>query len=168
MKPLLVRAALALACSLAAASASAQLVDPDVDWVEETVPPPPAFDVQRAIPIEMPSFMTLRFGVDPNTITVTQDGVVRYVMVATSTTGVVNAMYEGIRCNTGQVRTYGRFNAGGWEMNKNAPWRGLRDRMPSHHAAAFALQGACEGRAAASSPEKIVRTLRNPPGNAQP
>ena len=147
-----------------AACASAQLVDPDPEWKESQVPPPPAFDVGRAVAIEMPVFVALKFGVDPSTITIGEDRIVRYVMVATSSTGVVNAMYEGIRCGTGEVRTYARYNASsGWSEARNAEWVALRSKMPSHHAAEFARQGACDGRAPADSPAKIVRLLRNPP-----
>lgn len=143
-------------------SAHAQLVTPDPDWKETEAPPPPSFNKDRALPIEMPSFMTLKFGVDPDTINVTSDGIIRYVMVATSPSGTVNAMYEGIRCSTGQVRTYARFTSGGWSESKDVEWRDWLSRMPSHHAAAFARQGACEGRAAAGPREAIVRNLRNP------
>lgn len=158
--------AAALALLLTSGLACAQLVDPDPQWAEDNVPPPPAFDLKRTVAIEMPVFLSLKFAVDPQTLSVGKDGVVRYVMVATSDSGVVNAMYEGIRCNTGEVRTYARYNAGsGWSPSTgtSAAWRGLRDRMPSHHAAEFSRQGACDGRAAPNSPQAILRALRNPP-----
>lgn len=158
--------AAALLC-LAASVAHAQLLDPDPNWTEDAVPPPPAFDVRRTLPIEMPVFMALKFGVDPGTLTITQGSVVRYVMVATSDTGVVNAMYEGIRCTTGEVKTYARYNAGsGWTAVRNSEWRDMRARMPSHHAAEFARQGACQGRAAPQTVDDIVRSLRAIPSNS--
>ena len=155
---------LAAALLTSAAGASAQLVDPDPEWKEVEIPPPPAFDVGRLLAIEMPVFVSLKFGVDPSTISIGEDRIVRYVMVATSTTGVINAMYEGIRCGTGEVRTYARYNASsGWSEARNSEWMALRSRMPSHHAAEFARQGACDGRTPTDSPAKIVRLLRNPP-----
>ena len=37
---------------------------------------------------------------------------VRYVVVATSDSGAVNAIYEGIRCDTGRFKVYARHNGG--------------------------------------------------------
>ena len=95
-------------------------------------------------------------------MTITPDGIVRYVMVATNAGGSVNAMYEGIRCATGEVKTYARTNSSGaWSYVKEPTWRNLTDNMPSKHAVALARQGACDGRAAAaSSTADIVKALK--------
>ncbi len=142
-----------------AVSAQTTAADLEVDWLEEPVAPPPSFDFQKLVAIDMPSFTSLKFGVDPQTISISNDGVVRYVMVATSETGVINAMYEGIRCTTGEVKTYARYNASGWEKVQDATWRSLQAKTPSYHAQAFARQGACDGRARATSAADIVRAL---------
>ena len=134
------------------------------------MPAPPPFRKERLIPIDMPTFVTLKFGVDPATLTVTSDGVVRYVMVAGHASGASNAMYEGIRCSTGEFKTYARVSASGlWSMVNDPQWRPLNDNNTSRHALAFARLGACEGRsAAASDPAQIIATLRNPLRNAGP
>jgi len=38
------------------------------DWVEEKEPPAPAFSVTKVLPLEMPNFVTVKVGIDPNTI----------------------------------------------------------------------------------------------------
>ena len=141
----------------------AQLADIDPDWKETEVPPPPAFSTDRLIPLEMPRHLSTRFGVDPDSLRVTPDGIVRYVMVARSPGGNVNASYEGIRCLTAEVKIYARHNtAGQWNAVSNAQWRPLNGNQPSLHALALARQGACEGRAAtAQSSAEIVRRLKN-------
>ena len=54
----------------------------------------------------------------------------RYVVVATSTSGAVNAIYEGIRCNTGEVKVYARHNPdSGWKPARAAEWRPLHDEL---------------------------------------
>lgn len=112
----------------------------------------------------MPPHVTLKFGVDPATLSITKDGVVRYVMVATSSGGNVNAMYEGIRCLTGEVKVYARYTSSGqWKTVDNPQWAPLNGNQPSKHALALARQGACEGRSAtAASPTAIVQRLKNP------
>jgi len=104
-----------LAAGLAAASlgAAAQLTPPDPDWKELEAPPPPTFEVSRLVPFDVSINSALQFGVDAGTINIGRDGVVRYVIVARSTSGTINAMYEGLRCSTGEMRTYARYNASG-------------------------------------------------------
>jgi hypothetical protein len=137
------------------------LVD-DPDWKETEVPAPPAFSADHLISVEMPSYVSLKFGVDPATLAITPDGIVRYVMVAVSASGSVNAIYEGIRCAKGEVKTYARtMSSGAWSVIKEPEWRDLSDNLPSKHAIAFARQGACDGRAAAaSSVADIIRQLK--------
>lgn len=145
-----------------AIATQAAMPEIDPDWKEAEVPAPPAFGTSQLLPIEMPSYVSLKFAVDPATLTITPDGIVRYVMVAVNTSGSVNAMFEGIRCATGEVKTYARSNASGaWVKVKEPQWRNLTDNLPSKHALAFARQGACDGRsAAASSAADIVKALK--------
>lgn len=144
---------------LSAAVAQAQVPADDPDWREVEAPPAPALKLQGLIALEMPG-SSLRFGIDPSSITVGSDGVVRYVVVATSATGVVNAIYEGIRCDNGEVKVYARHNAaGGWTVAKEPKWRPVRDQR---YTDAIARGGACAGRSANRSPAHIVRDLTTP------
>ena len=154
----------AVLTTFAAFGAFGQLVELDPDWKEVDIPPPPAFNRDKLVPIDMPPHITLKLGVDPATISVTSDSVIRYVMVASSNSGSVNAMYEGIRCLTGQVKIYARYNsAGQWKPVDNPQWRPLNDNQPSKHALAMARQGACDGVALTSlSPAVIVQKLKSP------
>jgi len=150
---------------LAISSAFAQLVDMDPDWKELEVPPPPAFKTDGLVYVDMPRYVTVKLGVDPETLRITNDGIVRYVMVATSPSGSTNATYEGIRCLTGEVKTYARYGTTGkWNALADPQWKPLNGNQPSLHALALARQGACLGRsAAAPSAEAIISTLKNPP-----
>ena len=86
----------------------AQLAADDPDWKEVDAPAPPEFDLKRLVAVDVPVGGELKFGVDPATITIGKDWVVRYVLVASSRSGNFNAMYEAIRCATGEYKTYAR------------------------------------------------------------
>lgn len=152
-----------LGLTLVALSTSAQVFT-NADWKESEVPPPPAFSKDKLIPIDMPKYVSLRFGVDPATLIITPDGIVRYVVVAINEAGTINAMHEGIRCATGEVKTYARYTSNGqWSSVPEPQWRSLEDNLPSRHAMALARQGICEGRAAtANSAAAIAHALKNP------
>ena len=48
------RSLMALVLSATAFSAGAQLAPPDPDWKEVEAPPPPAFRLERLIPLDLP------------------------------------------------------------------------------------------------------------------
>lgn len=137
----------------------------DKEWKETEAPPPPAFDVNRLEPIEMPPYMSLRFGVDPNTITITGDGIVRYVVVASSRNGsgggASNAFYEGVRCSSAEVKSYARFSNGKWEVVEKPEWKSFRD-LNSSYARRLADQGLCRGNAPRVSVKDMLANMRDP------
>ena len=147
---------------LASGAVMAQNNADNPDWVELAVPAPPAFSKDALLPVDMPPYVSLLVGIDPQTLAVGSDGVVRYVVVMRNASGSVNAAYEGIRCFTSDVKTYARWTSQGtWSMNSAPTWRALNDNMPSRHAIAFARQGACDGTAARSV-AGIQKALRLP------
>lgn len=153
---------LLLACVLGGAGlAQAQLFG-DVDWKESEVPPPPAFNADKLVAIDMPRYMTLKFGVDPATITLTKDGVVRYVVVAAHKEGGgFNAFYEGLRCATAEYKSYARFNNGSWDLTPAPEWKRLGDRNSSY-TKALAAQALCRGDAPRASVGEMIRFLKAP------
>lgn len=156
----------ALALALPGSHVAAQLLIGEAEWREATAPPPPALNLNGLTPFDGPVNSPLQFGVDINTLQIGKDGVVRYVVVATSPSGTVNAMYEGIRCASAQVKTYARHNpSSGWVVAQSPEWRPLYGNAPSNHSLRLASQGVCTGAAPASSTRDIVRALRSPGQN---
>ncbi|MFC5521228.1 CNP1-like family protein [Polaromonas jejuensis] len=142
----------------------AQPAGDDPEWTEAEVPPPPAFDVGKLILLDASPNSSLTFGVDPASIHISsRDGIVRYVMVASSASGARNVMYEGIRCATGEFKTYARYSPEGhWNAVSNPEWRSMYGNMPSKHALRFAKAGACDNAAPATSVQSLVKRLKSP------
>lgn len=133
-----------------------------LDWKEEAVPPAPPFSKDRVIALSMPPYVSVRVGIDPDTVQVGSDGVVRYVAVMTNASGTLSATYEGIRCTTGEVKTYARFGSSGQWMAVTEPvWKPLLGSVPSPHAYVFAHDAACNSHVAEWR-EDILRQLRQP------
>ncbi len=150
-----------LGLALVATCALAQTPVEVPEWVEENAAPPPAFAKNGLIPIEMPPYVTLKVGIDPATVSIGADGVVRYVVVMRSPSGSVNAAYEGILCTKGEVKTYARAGTNGnWVAVKQPEWRPLTDNLPSRHAYAIAKQGGCDARSAAKREDTIQALQR--------
>jgi len=158
----MLRRAIALAVLAGAAwGASAQLIPADPDWKEQDAPPPPPLRTSGLIPLDVPG-SSLRFGVDPASVAIGADRIVRYVVVATSASGAVNGIYEGVRCNTGEVRVFARHNPdSGWVPATSSLWQPLQSVPNSRYSLLVARTGACIGHGPNDSAAQIVRDLRS-------
>ena len=158
-------AALTLAGTGGAAHAQQPALDLDKPWVETEAPPPPAFDDKKLVVFDTPVGSSLTFSIAPETITISKpDSLVRYVIVASNPGGAKNVMYEGLRCATGEVKTYARTDSNGiWRPVSDAPWRSVYGSSPSRHALRLARGGACDNAAPASSVNDMLRNLKNGP-----
>lgn len=148
-------------CHMAAMAAPATYAFPEVEWTEAVVPEAPPFSAASGVTIDMPRHVSIKVTVDPDTVAIGSDGVVRYVAIMTNLSGSVNAVYEGIRCTTDEVKTYARWNsAGKWMPVAEPQWKEINGNLPSKHAFAIARQGACENRLNRNSAAETVRALR--------
>jgi hypothetical protein len=134
----------------------------ETEWKEGEAPPPPALRKDGLVPIEMSGGTELRWGVDPKSVAVGADRVVRYVVVA-STQSVTNASYEGVNCDRGEYRVYARSSGDGWHA-VDTEWKPLFGGGEAQHVRAIAKGGVCQGHSPNGSAEQIVRDLRRPQG----
>jgi CNP1-like family len=153
---------LSVAALLLPVMAWAQLAADNPDWKESEVPSAPKFDVARLVEFDVSAASSLRFGIDPSTVSITKEGLVRYVVVASNSTGALNAIYEGVRCATLEVKIYARFTAsGGWKPTSNAEWQSLTNTNLPRHSAILARQALCQGgRAPEASVDRMMRLLK--------
>lgn len=95
-----------------------------------------------------------RFFIDPASISVS-DAIVRYTLVARSPAGATNVSFEGMRCETGDVRVYALGRDGGW-VRASADWRRMR---PGWHSALY-REYFCPQRQPPASAHEAVESLR--------
>lgn len=122
---------------------------------------PPSFDVQHLQTFEVSPSSALVYGIDPSTLAVDNQGVVRYVLVARSASGALNVLYEGIRCQTAELITYARWdNRSAWNVDEAAEWRPLSSTGSTRHAMRLAHAAVCEGPTPNGDAPNILRTLK--------
>ena len=153
---------------LLAGAALAQVSDPaDTRWEEAPVQAPPAYDPARLIALEMPRASSIRAGIDPQTIQVGTDGVIRYVVVMRGP-AAQTASFEGLRCATGEYRVYARRNSDeAWADTTDEPWRPVFPNAPAPYVKDLARSAFCEGKTPVGSTRAIVNALRRPLGGGQ-
>ncbi len=155
-----------LACVAPGAWSQTTEQDERPAWVESETPLPTVLRTTDLIPVTIPG-SSLRFGIDPQSVSVGEDGVIRYVVVATSASGAVNAMQEGVRCLTREVKTYARHSAsGGWRAAEGAAWTNMSTgTAATRHSAIIARSGLCgfdSETGLQRDAAKVLRDLRSP------
>lgn len=160
----LICAALAL---LGTGAMAADYADDETPWQEDAPSAAPSFSTGSLVRIDMGSNSALRYGIDPATLSVGKDDVVRFVMVATSNTGAQNVWYQGIHCKQGAVKTYARWTLASsdgpahWYPVDNAEWRSLFDGSAvARPALVLARDGACDGTSPNRPISKMLRELQ--------
>lgn len=110
---------------------------PKSDWErkhEDRLPPPeeavalPSYPkADQLIEFFVAATSEFRFFIDAASISVGDDGVVRYVLIARSPAGVDNVSFEGMRCTSAEVRIYALGRDGAW-AGKPGEWRTIEPR----------------------------------------
>lgn len=152
----------ALAC-FAGNVSGGLLVEADPDWKEGEVSMPPPVEESRLRSFYVSSASPNRFFVDEGSLSVGDDGVIRYTLVVRTPGGAENITFEGLRCATGERRIYasGR-KEGEWVPMKNSAWQPISDNAYNRPRAALAFEHFCDGPAAPRDREHALRLLRTP------
>jgi hypothetical protein len=154
---------LVLLALLAPYASSANTDDADTDALkaESPVVLPAPFQKNNLLSFYVSPTTTLDFAVDAKSVSVTEEGIVRFVLVVTSQSGASNISYEGIRCSTGERKLYavGQTN-GSWTAARRDVWETIIDRGINRQHAALAKDYFCETGMVAGKAEVIVDRLR--------
>jgi len=144
-----------------ASSANTDDADTDALKAESPVVLPAPFQKNNLLSFYVSPTTTLDFAVDAKSVSVTEEGIVRFVLVVTSQSGASNISYEGIRCSTGERKLYavGQTN-GSWTAARRDIWETIIDRGINRQHAALAKDYFCETGMVAGKAEVIVDRLR--------
>ena len=163
------------------------LMDPfnDKPFKEDAVTfPAPPVD-RDAVPFDVGgrTDSPLRFAIDPKSVSIGKDNVVRYTVLITSKTGARNVNYEGLRCDTAERRIYAtlRNDSNQWvgnravDMNETAnaesasmnaykpatDWQRVGNGGPTDYASALMRSYFCDVRSVAGDGKAstLVRRL---------
>ena len=140
------------------------LLDRKGVWTENKVtslPPLPQPNA-KLLPFDVSNNTQLTFGIDPASVSIGTDGVVRYTVVITTPGGGRNVNYEGIRCDTYEWRLYASLNADhdGWDRTVENDWdRIQKGTLNAYHSALY-TDYFCADKMPAGKASTIVENMR--------
>jgi hypothetical protein len=132
-------------------------------WKEEalTLPPYPDTDRLLEVPVSL-SGGDYRVLVDPDSLSVGGDRVVRYTRVITSSSGVPNISYEGLHCGERQYRRYAYGSNGAWHPIAASRCERLSDTGFNHIRHALYWNYFCDPVRTNRDVEALLGRLRHP------
>jgi len=122
------------------------------------IPTPPA-KRGELIEFSVAATQEFRFFVDASTLSVDDEGIVRYVLVARSPSGVENVSFEGMRCVTNEYRIYALGRDGAW-VGRPTDWRPIDPKTVSRWHNELARNFFCPQREPITSAKEGVVALR--------
>ncbi len=159
-----------LFCLLIAACAAKkefkETFDTEKPWVEQLAQLPPYPDLNNLIPLIVQTSTDYQHTVDPESISIGDDGVVRLTLVSRSSAGAMNISYEGIRCETNERKLYaiGR-NDKTWSKPRVSEWQSLDFVKQFYAHRELSKNLLCPDKYPVRSKEeaiKILKTGKNP------
>lgn len=162
------RAVLACALLAACAGALAQSFDEDFDdedkpWQEIAVQLPPTPQQQNLAEFYLSPNATMKAYIDLNSVSIGTDKVVRYTVETKTEGGAVNVMYEGMRCETWEKKTYAFGHPDGtWSRSRRDKWQPIRDIGVNRIDGALFKDYFCEGKMIADNEnvKSIINRLK--------
>lgn len=147
--------ALVACVGVAFASDEEPLVWREADVVFPVLPAPESMK-----PFFVSAAASNRFLLDPASLSVGGDGVVRYVLLVETPGGARNMTYEGMRCATREKRIYASARRdGSWSPSRNEAWEKIRDIAPNRQHAALFLDYFCPGGVIVRDPDEARDAL---------
>ena len=128
-----------LMAAAAAAPAQWRLFDSEFDeenkpWSEIEAQLPSYPRTQDLIPFDAGSATAHRFYIDAPSLSVGEDGVVRYTLVIRTAGGATNVSFEGMRCETREQKYYALGRSDGkWTRARDPQWRRIEPREIHRH-----------------------------------
>lgn len=133
----------------------------DKPWVELQAQLPAAPKPETLQLIDMGPVSPHRHLLDTASLSVGEDGVVRYAMVVRTAGGAENISFEGMRCATGERKLYAFGRADGqWARNRYARWEPIPARQEGHYLRELFFHYFCAGGEGAPTLGRIRQLLR--------
>lgn len=130
-------------------------------WVELEAQLPPAPKAENLLPFYVSAATDNRFYVDASSVSRGEDGVVRYTLVVQSASGARNVSYEGIRCNSAEIKRYAFGRAdGSWGKARQTRWEPVRYKDINRHHHMLYDDFFCPRGIAVATTQEAVEALR--------
>ena len=131
----------------------------DKEWKEIEAQLPRTPHDKDLVLVDMGPSAAHRFFVDPPSLSVGSDGVVRYTAVVKTAGGALNVTFEGMRCETREHKIYalGRKD-GSWVRARAPNWKRITRDQPYHYT--LYREYFCTSHSRPTPPKQAIEAMR--------
>ncbi len=130
-------------------------------WAEVQAQIPPYPKPQNLIEFEAGAASPHHFYIDSESISVGEDGVVRYTLVIRTSGGATNVTFEGMRCDMREQKYYAiGHKDGSWARARNPQWRHIEYKEVNRHHGVLHDDFFCRGKFPVNSAREALDLLR--------
>jgi len=117
-----------------------------------------------------PAYRNYQYLIDGKNLQVGKDGIVRYSIVIRSTDGADNAMFEGLRCDSGQIKNYayGSTDKAGKKVflpREKPKWQPVRSNGVTGYTESLRVNYFCDMQGAILTRHEIMQNIKYGKGN---
>ena len=135
---------------------------PGPQWQEAEIVLPAFPREEDLVEVQISGPRTFTFLVDANSVSVGEDGIVRYSLIARSSAGAENVSFEGMRCETNQYKAYAFGSQDRtWSRVGGDNWFPIMEQQTNNYRVALARYYFCPYSIPQSSSEKAVAALKH-------
>jgi len=128
--------------------------------IESMIPPYPR--PEHLLPFEGGGASPHRFFIDARSLSVGEDGVVRYTLLVRTAGGATNVSFEGMRCETREQKYYALGRAdGSWVRARNPQWRRVEMQSINRHHDVLYADVLCSGKFPVGTTREALQRLKN-------
>lgn len=137
---------------------------PGEKWREGGFQLPAYPDDDKLVRVEMElENSQFKFYIDPDSLSMSKDDVVRYTVVIKSSSGATNVMHEGMRCSVREFRTYAYGTSDGkFSKARVSEWKPFYDGDNMKHRYNFYHYYMCSKIQLPYRPDIIMQRIRYP------
>ncbi|MCU6432347.1 CNP1-like family protein [Undibacterium sp. Jales W-56] len=139
----------------------AQTTDDEAEkeWAEVALHLPGAPDASNLVSFYASGSQS--FAIDVKSLSITGDGIIRYSLVAVSSSGAKNVSYEGIRCSTYEKKLYafGRPD-GSWSRSRRNQWDHISALNVNKQHSTLFNDYFCDGNSIAGKASVIIDRIK--------
>jgi len=116
---------------------------------------------KNLLAIQGPSeYQNYQYLIDVKNLRADPDGVVRYTIVISAPSGSQNVMFEGLRCSSGEYKTYAYGNANRFIKKKTISWRRVNSRNVMGYTRSLADNYFCNNLGEVLKRHEIVQNIK--------
>ena len=132
----------------------------EAPWAEAETQLPTFPVAENLIPFSVGANSQTTYAIDRKSLSLGEDGVLRFTLVIKTSSGAENVSYDGLRCATSERRSYafGRPD-GTWSPARSKQWVKVRGTSNNHFVELYSSYFCSAGTSTIRSAEDAVRIL---------